>query len=156
MKELIFGKYKINVEDLSHDRIEKAKGKWERAFYDDNKSRKKSHYNKKANKIGSYLINQDFFILKRTLSFTDACKEWFKRTIILNSWYLNKSLKKEYDVFHDFVTVTITGLTIGDLKKNSKIEKLGREMYRELEEMGYTDEQCLELFRTFAQEWAGR
>ena len=156
-KILKFGKYTVDVTDATHGRIEKAKILWSHYFELNAKKLKKAgYYNKKANKIGSYLENEKLYILRQTLPFGLAIKEWVKRNIILNSWYINNSNKKEYDEFHNWISKTITGLSLDDIKKNNDMETWAREMYDHIIKMGYSQEQCQTLLTTFLLEQAGK
>lgn len=134
---------------MSHGRIERAKAMWSKYFeLDDNKTRKASFYNRKANKIGSYLLSQDFYILRRELSFGMAFKEWFKRKFILSARYINRCLKSEYDEFHNFVSLTITGLSLEDIKKNNEMQNYTRKIYDLMAEQGVSPDQCVALLTT--------
>ncbi|MCP4268662.1 MAG: hypothetical protein GY777_24290 [Candidatus Brocadiaceae bacterium] len=156
-KILTFGKHKINVTDTTHGRIEKAKKLWSYSFELNKKKIKNvGYYNKKANKIGSYLLNENFFILLRTLPFGMALKECFKRFFILNSWYINNSLKKEYDEFHNWISKTITGFSLDEIKKNNEMEQWAAEMYDHIMNLGYSKAQCQTLLTTFLLETAGK
>ena len=136
---------------MSHAREEKAKALWIAKIDNDKKKRKSTYYNKQVNKIGSYMINQELYIILRRLPLALALREWLFRRVILNSWYLNRQTKKDYYDFHNFVVESITGLTLDDIEKKNELETMGLKMYQEMRK-DLTVEQCEELYLTFARD----
>ncbi len=158
-KILKLGKYEIDISDLSHAREEKAKGKWSRVFKEGVKVKSAGYYNKHVNKIGSYLINQDLYILKRSLSLGDAIKELLLRRFILTSFYLNRLENKEYEAFESFIYKTITGKTLEDLEKEKEdslkkndIMAIGIQTMDQIDHLGISLETCMESFQTWLSE----
>ena len=156
-KYLSFGKIKVDVSNVSHDRLMKARKMWNKSFQVGKETKKKlnaDYYNRKANEIGSYLIRQDFSVLLRRFTFTEAVREYVKR-LLLTARFINKSLKSEYDAFHNWISLQITGKSLDDLKKKNEMEELTMKMHEKITEMGIKPEQCLELLTTFLQEQGG-
>jgi len=159
MNKLKVGRYKLDISEISHAREVKAQGKWQRVFENTKKIRSARFYNKHTNKIGSYLLNQDMFILRRTLSFSDALKELLKRRLIITSMFLNRLCNTEYEGFQNFVYLTISGKTLKQLEqekedsiKKKDLASVGIQAMKNIEKMGLSVDQCSELFQTWLKE----
>lgn len=156
---LTFGKIEVDVSNVSNDRLIKARVMWDELFQL-GKERETpltaEDYNNVVNKIGAFLIGQDFSVLRRRFTFWQSVKEYFKRTFILTPKYINKSLKKDYDAFHNWISVQVTGKTLEQIKKNNEMEMFAMKIRTKMEEMGVTLDQCEELLLTLLQEQAGK
>lgn len=155
-KILTFGKIKVNVADVSHSREQKAVKMWNELLkLGLKKTLTETYYNKMVNKIGAYLIRQDFSILMRRHSLAGAVRQYIKRLMITPFW-INKAIKEDYTAFHDWVSVTITGKTIDELQKKKKMQEFTMEMYETITLMGYTPETLINALEISQAETAGK
>jgi len=159
MNTLKLGKYVIDIGDISHSREMRAQSKWAKVFKGKGKIKKPEYYNKQVNKVGSYLLNQDLFILRRKLSLTDALKELLFRRFTITARYLNRLKKKEYTEFENFLSIAMTGKSLEDLEKEKEesvkkkdLMSMGIQAMKDLEVLGITIDQCSELFQTWLKE----
>lgn len=155
-KELKLGKHTVDVTKISHGRVEIARNMWDKVFTTTKgKTKSRKHYNNKANKIGSYLLNERFKKLRQRLSFFDALKEWYKRRFIITARYINWCSNEEYEEFQNWLSVTITGFDLKELEKKNDLETLAMHMILETEKAGISLGQLMDASETFVKQLAG-
>ena len=144
-KILTFGKKSIDVSNVSYGRIEYASKVWNETLAKEGFTEK--DINNMCERVGLYMIRQDFDVLRLRLPFLKAVKSFIKR-YKLSIKHIKKSNKKEYEEFQGWVYFTLTGDKKKDLETDLKILKTARKVYTGMEKKGLNPEQCSELLQT--------
>jgi len=146
---LTFGNKSIDVSNVSYHRIEKSIETWNKAISKEGFTEKE--INDMCEKVGLYLIRQDFSVLRLRLSFIESVKNYVKRNLLTVN-HIKKSNKAEYDTFQDWVYFSLTGNKKKDLETDASMMETTRKIYREMEAQGITQEQCSTLLLTLLQD----
>jgi hypothetical protein len=99
-------------------------------------------------KVGLYLMRQDFIVLNRRYPFVKSCIEYIKRYLL--SVRLFKTLTTDqYKEFEDWISIILTGKKKEDHERRKGILDLLEEMVKSLErKTRLNHEKCLELLQT--------
>jgi hypothetical protein len=146
---LTFGRRSIDVSNVSYGRIVKASTMWNNTIQEENITAEQ--VNKMSEKVGLYLIRQDFNVLLFRFTFIKSVKEYVKR-LFLTVKHINKSNKEEYECFQDWVYFMLTGKKKDHLEAQKDIMGDMAIMYQKLKSQGVSLDQCLELLQTLAPE----
>ncbi|MCP4988496.1 MAG: hypothetical protein GY928_21330 [Colwellia sp.] len=148
-KILTFGNKSFDISNVAYGRIEYAIKEWNKALNIEGFT--ESDINNMCERVGLYMIRQDFDVLRLRLSFFDSVKSFIKR-YMLTIKHIKKSNKQEYEEFQDWVYFTLTGNKKKDLETDTAIMETARKIYRDMEKQGINQEQCSELLQTLLAE----
>lgn len=146
---LTFGKKSIDVSNVAYGRIEKSIDIWNKAISKEGFTEKE--INNMCERVGLYMIRQDFSVLRLRMSYLNAVKNYIKR-YALTIRHLKKSNKAEYEVFQDWVYFTLTGDKKKDLETDVSMIATTRKIYQQMESQGISQEQCSALLLTLLQD----
>ena len=149
-KYLNFGKLSIDVSNVAYGRIVKASKIWNETI--NKEDLQADEINEMTERVGLYLIRQEFIVLYRRYTLVKSIKEYIKRAL-LTVKIINRSTKAEYEEFQDWVYFTLTGKKKVSLEtKNGILEIIENQINEITEQTNLNQEQCLELLQTLLRE----
>lgn len=153
---LTIGKYTIDVSNVPMYKKNISRRAWDEAVKDmgEDKEYDLTIFDHMIDIYGLYMIRQDFFILKRRMTFIKALKSYIKRYLI-SVRYIRKTNETEYNKFQEWAYFNITGTKKKELEKINQIQKMELTMLEEMENLNLKPGQLAELLQTFLRETVG-
>ena len=150
-KILTFRRKSFDVSNVSVDRYEKAMAIWNKEVK--RKDLTADSVNKMSEKVGLYLIRQDFSVLYFRMTFFKALKSYILR-YLLTLRNIKKSNKAEYEAFQEWVLFVVTGKKKDLMEVQTTMMESSTKIVKNLMEQGYDLVQCQELLLTLLQDLA--
>jgi len=146
---LTFGNKSIDVSNVSYYRSERSIDTWNKVISKEGFT--ELEVNEMCEKVGLYMIRQDFSVLRLRMTFIESVKNYVKR-YLLTIKHIKKSNKEEYNIFQDWVYFSLTGNKKKDLETDVSMMETTRKIYREMEAQGINQDQCATLLLTLLKD----
>jgi len=146
---LTFRKKSFDVSNVSVDRREKAEIIWNKEVSREDMTTQS--VNKMSERVGLFLIRQDFSVLLFRMTFFKALKSYISR-YLLTIRNIKKSNKAEYEAFQSWVLFTMTGKKKELLEVETSMMESASKIVLNLMDQGYSLELCQESLLTLLQD----